>query len=79
MPDRTATGLARVHLQREETDSAIVLLKATLARKKSDAYVRGLYGVALRQGGRLAEARSYLQQGRNEKPNWDDPWELETG
>lgn len=69
-------GMARVNLQRGETQAAITRLESLHAQRPDDPYFSFLLGTAYRQAGRLDEARLKLQVGAGSQLSWRglDPW-----
>jgi tetratricopeptide (TPR) repeat protein len=68
------TGLARVHLQRNQNQQAADLLEKWLAKTPGDRYALQLLGTAYRRLGRLDEAQYALAVGMSGEPAWVDPW-----
>ena len=71
------TGLARVHLLRDESDVAIELLREAQRLVPDDPYVRQLLGAAFRQAGRLDEPEAKPAEPVRSDPAWADPWAAE--
>jgi tetratricopeptide (TPR) repeat protein len=67
-------GLARVYLQRDETDRAAGLLERLVAAAPTDAYALQLLGAAYRRLGRAEQAAAASQIGVKGEPQWSDPW-----
>jgi tetratricopeptide (TPR) repeat protein len=67
-------GLARVYLQRNETDRAAGLLERLVASGAGDPYTLQLLGTAYRRLGRAEEAASALGVGATGEAQWSDPW-----
>lgn len=70
------TGLARVHLQRDENEEALAALDKASLLVPLDGYVAQLLGAAYRQAGRLDEPEASLPSS-NDLPHWADPWASE--
>src|SRR5262249_20947286 len=67
-------GLARVYLQRDETERAAGLLERLVASAPTEGYTLQLLGAAYRRLGRDDEAASAMQVGAKGEPQWSDPW-----
>src|SRR5262252_93980 len=67
-------GLARVYLQRDETERAAGLLERLVAAAPADGYTLQLLSTAYRRLGRADEAASAMQVGAKSEPQWSDPW-----
>ncbi len=67
-------GLARVYLQKNETDRAAGLLERLVASGAGDPYTLQLLGTAYRRLGRTEEAASALGVGATGEAQWSDPW-----
>jgi predicted Zn-dependent protease len=67
-------GLARVYLQRNETERAAGLLERLVASGTGDPYTMQLLGTAYRRLGRVEEAASASGVGARGEAQWSDPW-----
>ena len=67
-------GLARVYLQRGETERAAGLLERLVASGPSEPYTMQLLGTAYQRLGRADEAASALGLGARGEAQWSDPW-----
>lgn len=67
-------GLARVHLQREDSRAAIEALRRAIPLRENQAYAHLLLGRALQLAGRTDEALAELALGKAEDPLWPDPF-----
>ncbi|HXI27633.1 MAG TPA: tetratricopeptide repeat protein, partial [Vicinamibacterales bacterium] len=67
-------GLARVYLQRDETERAAGLLERLVGAAPTEGYTLQLLGTAYRRLGREDEAASAALVGAKGEPQWSDPW-----
>ena len=70
----SASGLARVYLQRRQNQRAVDVLEQALAKHPGDRYAMQLLGAAYRRLGRVDEADYALAVGMTGEPAWPDPW-----
>lgn len=73
------TGMARVHLQRDETDDAVRVLESLVDRSPSDGTVGALLASAYRQAQTPEGERRTVGRPTSEEDKrfWDDPWQSE--
>ncbi len=71
-------GLARLHLQRDESQAAVLVLEDLRRRQGEDGAILRLLAEAYRQVGRAEElGDAAALQVDEDGPVWNDPWELE--
>lgn len=70
----SAVGLARVYLQRLQSQRAVDVLERALRNTPGDRYALQLLGTAYRRLGRVDEAEYALAAGLTGEPAWPDPW-----
>lgn len=70
-----AMQLAKLYLRAGKTDAAVQLLTAALEDDKARCAAHGYLGHVLLRSGRLAEARSHLEQAHQAAPCWPEPLE----
>lgn len=65
-------GLAEAALLAEDAEAALRHASAALQRRPDDAFLRHVYGSALRLAGRADEALAHLAAGVGASPTWSD-------
>ena len=73
----TLLGMARVALEKDNSQKAAALLEAVIQRAPQYDFARLLLGTAYRRLGRLDEAETQFAKGAGSKPIYEDPWREE--